>query len=616
VAAGKLSQYQECEWFITGLPEHMRNKAVKVAGLLNDDGGKFDLDAVVKHIAGEQAIREKVAELGKPVDASRLIEQANVRTTLKDSEQLSAPRVRDGAIIAPAMEEARASGNDALIEQFSKLSINSTLAMEKMAAAMDRQRTGPGQQPRAGYLDPARSRYGAPLPSNLSDKSPQEQWNEYFRRTNRCNFCEEVGHIGSRCPTAERMIDEGKIYRNENGRYCPGLPEHRNPPFNIIGVQGGLLRKVQEVLMERRPENELRRGVSALQLNEYDTEEEDEAAVYGVSASQTDRPIRTRIPQKGMSGRIEKERYMPAVRGSRRGVYVNTHAEDILRREEDSQGTVQNMEGVEGSQEVRDGAPVRRTRFAVPDGPQKLERVIRGTAQNGKLASLVLRAPVGGSNDLTVEDVLAGSAETRMLIFNKKRWEAGDEGRAVLATSTRQESNSVSAVSAESLRLRPQYPLNEPSPMLDIDLAGQRIVALYDTGANVNAISQGIAELLNLKVDAIDRTRIVGYNGHESEVEGIVRNVVVGVNGQSLEGGADGAVRVCSAVYVMRSLDERYDMILGQPFRKALRSTIGYDEDDREVMCFTDPETNEGVLVRPRLSVGAGDGNVQSNLKG
>jgi hypothetical protein len=49
----------------------------------------------------------------------------------------------------------------------------------------------------------------------------------------------------------------------------------------------------------------------------------------------------------------------------------------------------------------------------------------------------------------------------------------------------------------------------------------------------------------------------------------------------------------------MKSLDDRYDMILGQPFRKAMRSTIGYDEGGNEVMCFTDPETGGEVLVRP-----------------
>jgi hypothetical protein len=285
------------------------------------------------------------------------------------------------------------------------------------------------------------------------------------------------------------------------------------------------------------------------------------------------------------------------MRSARKGVYA--HGDEVVSGAEhdSSQETVQ-MEDVQTTTAAVPQSPFvpKQTRFAVPaGGPQKLERVIRNTTKSGKLATLVLQAPVAGSHNLTVEDVLAGSAEARQLIFNKKRWEAGDEGNAVLAKGETR----VGALSAEALRMKTKPEPNEPTPLFRVELAGQPVVALYDTGANSNVISRELADLLNLRVEPLTRTKVLAYDGKVGTVSGIVRSVMVNVSGESVDDAAEGTIRLMGTMYVMPELDSHYDIILGQPFRRACRSSIGYDEGDRTVMFFTDPDTRMMIWTRP-----------------
>lgn len=61
----------------------------------------------------------------------------------------------------------------------------------------------------------------------------------------------------------------------------------------------------------------------------------------------------------------------------------------------------------------------------------------------------------------------------------------------------------------------------------------------------------------------------------------------------------DGRIRVSSNVFVAGNLDPRYDIILGQPFRKETRSAIVHDGDKGEAMHFIDPITGGEVVIRP-----------------
>lgn len=622
VKEGELSKKDEVEWFIRGLPTHLRRKAYKAA---KKEGEKLpDFERVKSFVMKEYEVDEEMRAMEDPADATHLIEQ--VREPKVGSKDLFRPPtlvVKEGIVAAvpdaasvPVIT-ATTDGNE-LVEKMSKLSINTIMALEKMTAAMERQ--GPGQRrmsypPRAGYLDPAKSRSGAPLPADLSDKDARETWTEYFRRTNRCNFCEAVGHIGSNCPTAMRLMDEGKICRNMEGRYCPGQPEHRNPPFSVYGVQGGLIRKVQEMLRESVKESELTQNVriASIYLDEVDTEEEyeDGPAMYGVAASQA-----TSGRSRTISGRVDKERDMPTMRSQRRGSYVRrdstpisdtqpfeTQPTQLLSHNSSETIPMEDVRPLNATEGRATAAPVKRTRFTLPDGPQKLERVIRGTPRSGKLASLVLQAPVGGSNDLTVEDVLAGSAETRQLIFNKKQWEQGDEGRAILmgqATAPpRHTAASVSAVSARYLRAHPPPVSSEPTPTFNAELAGQQVLALYDTGSNVNVVGRNLAESFNLKIDPVPEVRVTGYTGQTTPIGGVIRNVMIGIEGEPMDSRTDGRIRVSSNVFVAGNLDPRYDIILGQPFRKETRSAIVHDGDRGEAMHFIDPITGGEVVIRP-----------------
>lgn len=203
---------------------------------------------------------------------------------------------------------------------------------------------------------------------------------------------------------------------------------------------------------------------------------------------------------------MTKERALPAVRNQRRGTYALQNESFPSRDIQPAQPSTRpaqsySQDTVSHSQDARirndqpmevDARGGKRMRFALPDGPQKLERVIRGTLRSGKLASLVLQAPVGGSEDLTVEDVLTGSVETRQLIFNKKMWEQGDEGRIVLAppSTAQQTAKTTAAASIFSvgaghfMAALPSQSSSGPLPIFPVEVAGQEVLALYDTGSN------------------------------------------------------------------------------------------------------------------------------------
>lgn len=624
VKAGRLSQLQECEWFVTGLPVRMRAKAAKIARILDDESTP-DMAAVVKYVFEEQRSQRKVSELGRRVDVSHLIEEPKLRKDGGSSGERkaeNAPLVRDGAIVAPTVAvPAVAVDADSLIEKFGQLSINSAnataQAITELASAIKQQQGRPATtyQMRPGYLDPAKSRNGAPLPADLSDKDSRETWMEYFRRKNLCNFCEEAGHHGNRCPTSFRLEEEGRIHRNEQGKWCGGPKGSQNPPFSVYGVQGGLLRVINQYLNTVTKESDLQNvgGISSLYLNIEDTDEEcDDPALFGVAASQVAPASRGAASRSTLSGRVEKERRLPAARAQRRGAYVATGGERTAR-EEDSQETVQNMEDVRptAAPEVRGNTNprVRRARFEIPEGPQKLERIIRGSSQQvGKLAELVLKAPVGGSTELTVEDVLAGSAETRMLIFSKKRWEAGEEGRAVLAGAATNAANlevaNVNFIGEDAIHVTRTPTSSEPTPIFGVEVAGQRLLALYDTGSMVNVVSRSLAEDLKLKVQPIKRVTISSWTGAVNSVTGYIKNLVVGIKGTPQDEEAEaarGRIRVPGMVFVTEGMDKRYDLILGQPFRKTSRSGVGYDERDEDVLFFTDPVTRGEIAVRPKF---------------
>ena len=84
---------------------------------------------------------------------------------------------------------------------------------------------------------------------------------------------------------------------------------------------------------------------------------------------------------------------------------------------------------------------------------------------------------------------------------------------------------------------------------------------MYDTGAEVNAISRKVADLLNLKVEPLKNTRIIAYIGKESVSRGIVRNVIIRVSGDPLNDIS--RIRQKGSIYMIDDVDGRYNIILG-----------------------------------------------------
>lgn len=65
-------------------------------------------------------------------------------------------------------------------------------------------------------------------PSNLQNVSGANRGQRLYDPNMGCWFCEESTHrdtFNSMCPHKARMIEEGKIHLNENGRMCVGHPK-------------------------------------------------------------------------------------------------------------------------------------------------------------------------------------------------------------------------------------------------------------------------------------------------------------------------------------------------------------------------------------------------------
>lgn len=140
-------------------------------------------ERVKSFVIKEYEVDEEMRAIKDPADTTHLIEQVREpKVSNKDVFRPPTLMVKEGIVAAvpeavPTVPVIGAVDGSELVEKMSKLSINTIMALEKMTAAMERQ--GPGQRrmsypPRAGYLDPAKSRSSTPLPADLSDKDARE----------------------------------------------------------------------------------------------------------------------------------------------------------------------------------------------------------------------------------------------------------------------------------------------------------------------------------------------------------------------------------------------------------------------------------------------------------
>ena len=126
-----------------------------------------------------------------------------------------------------------------------------------------------------------------------------------------------------------------------------------------------------------------------------------------------------------------------------------------------------------------------------------------------------------------------------------------------------------------------------PCPEVDITTPKGTSPALLDTGAEINVISLDMARKMKYVITRMDDIQlgIMSYKGDVDNFVGVVCDAPIEVYG----------VRTKTHIFVARSVDEQYCMILGRPWQIASEAAIWQLADGTCVCRLTDEETGKQV---------------------
>jgi hypothetical protein len=600
---GELDDYTRGRLFVMGLPEAVRRTVLTKPESSTDSAtGTVNYDMALK-IVKEVVIAEERIEnfFVRPERQSEISNLASAMNEPKTSLSADQSKPSDNA------EKGKKKGDhvedvvDALTKSFGALTLPLTAAINKLEAATTKASEKPMETPGA----PRFTRFDRPPFDPAYDRFPRTN-----ARTGRdgytwtCYMCGKQGHTLNRCEHTARLLEAGQIHFNDDHRPCLGtkredaMPVMRHPDLT-------LLETIEKQLKMRAPPPPSVSLIQAIVDHDTDVEIEDigrtppsadtfaaraevrkdKARGDGSAVTDPVRDPRTRVVKQILR---RQDKY-PVLKSPRTGTWEQPEGESVgtIPESVPQETVVEREETMQDTVTVEASPPAQPVKEKTPK--TTLKKILAGHADPMRVIDRMLSQAV----TITWAEALSLSGDLRKVMFGSFIDPKADATQPLPI----QLSNVSARIEVEE-DLTPEYvdPKSRvlyiaASPKAKVQIAGEEVTALIDTGAEVCVMSSGLAEKLQLPISRTFSVTMAGATGKTKRFLGLCEDVPIDI----------GKIVYKVPIWVIHRLE--HSLVLGRPYHKAAQLKLReMPEGGTEATIYTPDGTGmtSWVAVRPR----------------
>ena len=534
MAKDELDSYSQGRLFITGLPEEVRYKV-----LSKQNVSSHAQTGSVNYLAALKAVKEVVEteEMMEHffVQPERQTELSDLASSLNEVKLPVTETQKKPSDTKERKDKQKEDAVDVITKSLSALTLPLTAAVSKMeAAATMMSSTRPNDKPGSG-LDPALG------------KRPGQPWRSFT-----CFFCDEPGHVKTKCPHLNRLVSTGSIHVNDEGRIFLGpVADGAMPIWKIPGMT--MLQTVErQVKMKEAPTSA---GVDFIKVDlEQDSDVEVEVDAFGARADiqkgkrsaarpeVTDpvRDARTRATKQT----AQKQSQYPVMKSLRTGVWEPEDDTVVVTQDSPKDATME-------VEENRTDAPAAKA-AKVPK--TSLKKLLAGHADPMSVIDRMLQQPL----TISWAEALSLSGDLRKFMFGTFNDPKANAEQAVetqiskLGAEIEDEEEHASEVLDKATE--PYY--IAASPMAHVNIGQKRISALLDSGAEVTVMTADLAWSLGLPISQSFNVNMSAATGKSKKFVGLCEDVAITV----------GKITHKVPVWVIDKLE--HGLVLGRTYHK------------------------------------------------
>lgn len=303
------------------------------------------------------------------------------------------------------------------------------------------------------------------------------------------------------------------------------------------------------------------------------------------------------VARRVIKNKQEMESRLPAPKNARFGKYKPAAALGHGLNDEDVAMEIDEADIETDIAEVAPSVEASAAEQITPASSSVKERREKRDAAGKRLFTALNQEKITGARSLvksmmdskveiTIGNLLAGSGDARRLLFSAREWEANEKGPV---NTIRRETAAPIRVNATRMSSPtvPERSYFAPCPVVDITTEDGPRSALLDTGAEINVMSLAQARKMHLVITRLNDIKfgIVSYRGDVDSFVGVVCDAPIEIHGTVAH----------THVFVAKTVDEEYDMILGRPWQRAADFAM-WQEADGSCQCrIADDETDKQV---------------------
>jgi hypothetical protein len=559
-----LEGYTQALWFLEGIPKALREKIVRKHGVELNVASTMNFKAfsltAIKYYESDQANKEMTNHQDYSLACSILVDGLQAQTTtVKDLTTLIPIRTEpdqhpSSVSVQPASPETPASD----IVELTKAMQALVLSLSGVQGSLNSNVSSSSVRPLAG-------------PDNQNQGRPGH-----------CYLCFSSSHWAVQCPEAPALCTAGIMHFNQQNQICAGPVGSGEKMFQFAPGNTRILQLKQ--FSQRTNSNspstpETKVSSLSLAAEEPDpgaesdeevrnfswVEDEDGWVAVGASRAEKkkdDKPYGGlkdgRDQHRVLKNRQEKETGIAVARHLRSGKWkpVTSVDETEEMNQQDVPMPDQPQPTFVRSTSPKDftikpaALPAALARLP-PNTRPRIRRLVdelRGEAKPEQVLNKILDQKVEG---ITTRELLSNSPALLKLVFQSPRYDPSEPAPSV----------TVDSHDLEGSEENPYYAVS--TPKLSVRLNGTaQVKAMIDTGAEINVMTQGLADDCGLAVTGNPHLTLVSHNGERRSFEGLCENVQVEI----------GSVTSYAQIFLVKEAD--HQLILGQPFILQTNLTI------------------------------------------
>lgn len=555
----ELDSYSQGRLFIAGLPEAIRYKVLSKQTISSHAlTGSINYLAALKEVKGIVETEEMMEHFF--VRPERQTEIADLASSLNEVKPHATGAQLQLSNTAEKKDRQKDDAVDIITKSLSALTLPLTAAVSKMEAAVTTMSsTRPIDNPVSG-LDPA-----------LDRRQPQPS--QPFI----CYFCEEPGHIRSRCPHLNRLLSAQSIHLNSEGKFCLGpLKEGAMRIWKIPGMTW-LQTVERQVNMKGTPASADFEIIKAELEQDSDVE---------VNEGRQEPTLVDAFGARAEIQRGKKPAARPAVTDPVKDARTRAAKQTAQRQSQYPvmkslrTGAWEPAEGgpAEGgpAEEARDlpGDTIMVGGENAPDAPAtkvtkipktSLKKLLAGHADPMSVIDRMLQQPL----TISWAEALSLSGDLRKFMFGTFDDPKVNAEKAIEAQISKMgaevEDEEERASEALDRAAEPYY--IAASPMVNVNIGQKRIAALLDSGAEVTVMTADLAWTLGLPISQSFNVNMSAATGKSKKFIGLCEDVPVTV----------GKITHKIPVWVIDKLE--HGLVLGRTYHKAAGLKLEEMED-------------------------------------